>query len=259
MNCNTKYWFKCNTCDHSFDSELANINFGKWCPYCSNPPKQLCNDSNCITCFNKSFACHKKAFFWDSAKNKCSARDCFLNSECKYWFVCEFCQHSFEASLTRVSYNGWCPYCSNPPKKLCNNSTCTLCFKKSFAMSIKAKFWNDLKNKSITPRQVFLHCNSKYWFICEKGHDFLMKLCSISKNHWCHYCVNKTEQKMYNTLSIHFPSLQREYKPYWSQNKRYDFLIPEMNTIIELDGRQHFVQVKIGNHLTVLNQMTYKK
>ena len=155
LNCNTKYWFKCNTCDHSFDSELANINFGKWCPYCSNPPKQLCNDSNCITCFNKSFACHKKAFFWDSAKNKCSARDCFLNSECKYWFVCEFCQHSFEASLTRVSYNGWCPYCSNPPKKLCNNSTCTLCFKKSFAMSIKAKFWNDLKNKSITPRQVF--------------------------------------------------------------------------------------------------------
>ena len=49
---------------------------------------------------------------------------------------------------------------------------------------------------------------------------------------------------MYNTLSIQFPSLQREYKPYWSQNKRYDFLIPEMNTIIELDGRQHFVQVK---------------
>ena len=70
-----------------------------------------------------------------------------------------------------------------------------------------------------------------------------MALESVSSQNWCQYCVNKTEQKLQNQLMIDFPSVQREITFQWSNKKRYDFMIPEMQIIIELDGLQHFKQV----------------
>ena len=39
-NTKDKFWFKCNKCNHMFETRLNSINqFNKWCGYCSNPPK----------------------------------------------------------------------------------------------------------------------------------------------------------------------------------------------------------------------------
>ena len=35
LNSHDKYWFECYECNHSFESQLANIINGHWCPYCS--------------------------------------------------------------------------------------------------------------------------------------------------------------------------------------------------------------------------------
>ena len=48
-------------CNHIFDISLNDINAGYWCPYCSNPPKKLCNNNECQQCYLKSFASHKNA------------------------------------------------------------------------------------------------------------------------------------------------------------------------------------------------------
>ena len=53
-SCNKKYYFTCNDCNHVFDAALNNIAGDKWCPYCAL--KKLCEDNNCIMCFNNSFA-----------------------------------------------------------------------------------------------------------------------------------------------------------------------------------------------------------
>lgn len=68
---NKKYEFNCN-CGHTFSACLNNISAGCWCPYCAG--QKLCDDENCIHCFNKSFVSHDKAEFW-SSENKLSARD----------------------------------------------------------------------------------------------------------------------------------------------------------------------------------------
>ena len=40
LNCNKKFWFKCNICEHKFNSSLLNISNNQWCPYCTN--QKLC-------------------------------------------------------------------------------------------------------------------------------------------------------------------------------------------------------------------------
>ena len=238
-NSNSKFIFNCD-CGHEFEGNLYNINNGCWCAYCVN--KQLCGNNNCINCFNKSFASHEKAKYW-SDKNDIKPINIIKGSQKKYWFNC-LCGHEFISSLEPIiNKNTWCNYCGQ--KKLCEKENCDICFQKSFASHEKAKYWSD-KNE-IEPRDVFKSSGKKYWFKCEKNHEFDSQLRNIINGCWCPYCINKTEQKLYDKLSILYPTLQQQFKVDWCKNKTYlpfDFVIPENKIIIELDGRQHFEQVR---------------
>ena len=104
-----KAWFDCDVCEHDFQATPNNVSNGGWCPYCSN--RQLCDSSECEFCFAKSFASHEKAKCW-SDKNKKSARETFLHSGTKAWFICEK-KHEFKAQVNNVSNGSWCPICQN--------------------------------------------------------------------------------------------------------------------------------------------------
>jgi very-short-patch-repair endonuclease len=41
-----------------------------------------------------------------------------------------------------------------------------------------------------------------------------------------------------------YPSIIKQFSPDWIGKKKFDFCIPEHNIIIELDGLQHFEDVK---------------
>lgn len=150
----------------------------------------------------------------------------------------------FEISLNNLKNGKWCPYCCS--RKLCTNENCNLCFNKSFASHPKSIYWSE-KNK-LKPRQVFLNSNKKYWFNCDKSiHSFATCLISISNGTWCPKCKHKTELKLYNWLKILYPTIQSQKIFDWSKTdksyRKYDFYIEELKLLIELDGRQHFVQV----------------
>ena len=57
------------------------------------------------------------------------------------------------------------------------------------------------------------------------------------------FCFNKTEAKLYGILIALYSTLITQFTPEWIKPKRYDFCIPELKIIFELDGRQHFIQV----------------
>lgn len=136
-----KYWFNCNNCYHEFEMSLNSITSkNSWCSYCSNPPKKLCNNENCQLCHEKSFASHEKSKYW-SDKNNQKSTEIFKNSNDKYWFDCQKCNHQFEISLSHINRGSWCSYCSNPPKNLCDNHNCDICFKKSFASEEKVNIF----------------------------------------------------------------------------------------------------------------------
>ena len=239
-----KFWFNCNKCKHEFESRLDGINSGSWCSYCAIPARNLCNKEDCIQCFKKSFASHEKAEYW-SDKNHTKPRQISKSSGNKYWFKCNNCLHEFKSILSNINKGGWCGYCCVPTKLLCDNNTCVHCFNNSFASHKKSKFLSDKNN--VDPRSIFKGSKSqKYLFecnICKKEFQ------SIINNSGCPYCVNKTEQKLYDNLQPIYNNLEQQYKAEWCKsdttNKCYpfDFVLADQKIIIELDGLQHFEQV----------------
>nr|WQM86853.1 conserved restriction endonuclease [Marseillevirus cajuinensis] len=237
-----KFWFECGKCKHSFEANLSNISKGSFCPFCSN--QKLCSSDKCKTCFEKSFASHEKAEFWSAEKNKQSSREVFASSGKKFWFQCKKCSHPFEIGLNSVFAGRFCPFCSN--RKLCSSDKCKTCFEKSFASREKAEFWSAEKNNQ-RPREVFASSGKKFWFQCEKKHNFSIALNNVSSGHWCSKCQNKTEAKIFSFLQEHFQDPVHQFKASWCKNPEtgkflpFDFCVSK--TIIELDGRQHYEQV----------------
>ena len=234
-----KFWFDCHKCPHSFEGVIYHVANGVWCNYCDN--KKLCDDPNCKTCFDKSFASHPKSKFWHP-NNVGTPRDYFKSSDKSFIFSCP-CFHTINMQLSHVSRGDWCGHCSNPPKLLCNDEKCNSCFDKSFATSEKAIFWSD-KN-TITPRQAFKISGKSFWFKCENGHDFCPRLADVtSKNSWCPHCPFKTEQKLYEYMTELFGSdkIIRQFQCIGLKG-RFDFYISDLKLIIEIDGNQHFKQI----------------
>jgi len=241
LNSHKRFWFDCGECEHEFESSLLNINQGNsWCPYCSNPPKKLCD---CNNCHNKSFASHPKSICWLDENNispnkvfKCADRK-------KFKFKCDKCIHTFEINLKDIVIKGhWCSYCSH--QKLCENKECQMCWNNSFASIERSKYLND---KTINPRTLFKSTNKKFKFDCNICNKiFSCPLSDVTKGVWCSFCVNKTELILYNKLFEYYSTLKRQYKVDWCKNIKhlpFDFVIEERKIIIELDGKQHFEQI----------------
>jgi very-short-patch-repair endonuclease len=96
---------------------------------------------------------------------------------------------------------------------------------------------------------IFRGSDTKCKFICERGHKFDSRLANITAyDQWCPDCKYKTELKLNIWLTQYF-RVDTQTKFDWCvgvETKRklpFDFFIPDMMLLIELDGEQHFRQV----------------
>ena len=244
-----KYWFTCNDCTHDFEMAISHIvrnDSEKTCPICSS--QYLCEDDECKICFVKSFSSSPKYKYIDKEKhNDINFKKIFKSANIKFWFNCD-CGHSSEMSLNSVSSGCWCSYCCVPQLKLCDKADCVKCFEKSFASHTYVKF---IVDKDVNPRMIFRTTHNKFNFKCAKGHHFLKQISLITLySGWCPKCINKTEQKLYEELKQIYSNLIFQYRVDWCRNENtkcympFDFALEEQKIIIELDGIQHFKQVK---------------
>ena len=152
----TKYWFKCNKCNHNFLSRtLSNINKLK-CRYCAN---QLLCDNDCSVCYNKSFASCIGAHYWDYDKNSTNPRNILKTKNKKYWFKCDKCSHSFLLAPTYAKTKINCPYCNI--KIVCNDTNCIQCKNTSFESCKGSKYW-DYDKYMLSPRNITTKTGIKY-------------------------------------------------------------------------------------------------
>lgn len=242
-NGNEKYLFSCE-CGHETCATVYNImTYVQKCLYCSG--EALCGDEKCQRCWKKSFASNEKSKFW-SGKNEKKPWEIAYGSQREYIFDCDVCKHEFTTSPNQITHSdNWCPYCAH--KILCSNNECQYCYDNSFASYKKSKYWSSKNN--VSPREIFKYANTKYVFTCEKGHEFSILISSVSQGNWCRACKYKTEEKLYKWLSKHYNNVEREKNFTWCINDKtnrympFDFYIEDFNVIIELDGRNHFMQV----------------
>jgi len=251
LSTNKKFFFNCDKCEHDFETSLANITNGSWCPFCSN--QKRCTESSCLSCFQKSFASSDKSQFW-SSKNILSPRDVAVCSGKKFIFDCNKCWHEFETSVASITSKGnWCPFCAN--LKRCREASCSQCFQKSFASSDKSQFWS-AKNIS-TPREVALNCNKKYCFDCNKcGHEFESCLNDITgRGNWCPFCSNLkrcTESDCISCFQRSFASSDKSQ--FWSAK---NILSPREVAISSSDKTFFFDCNKCGHEFeTPLSRVT---
>jgi very-short-patch-repair endonuclease len=266
------FWFRCDECEHSFDSAMYNITSKtpQWCCYCSN--HKICTDDDCVQCHDGSFASFNgttnkqnlKISCWDYDTNEGTPRDFAINSNSKFTFNCDVCDHSFNSMISHITSNSltWCPYCCTPCQKLCNDDNCEWCHNNSFSSfkgeingTLKVDCWNYKKNKNITPRNIAKSCNKKFHFICNECNNsfesMINNVTSVINSTWCPTCKNKTEGIFLNWFIETYSDGLIEHQPKfdWCRNpdtNRYfpfDFVVEDLNLIIEIDGEQHFSQI----------------
>jgi hypothetical protein len=165
-----KYDFKCNICDHIFNTSLNNINAGKWCSYCGN--RKLCNNLKCKLCFYKSFASNEMVKYWNYEKNKLDPRHIFNKCKTEIYLDCHKCNHTNYIVLNNLRRNtieNLCRFCTKQNGgKRCQEENCIICFNKSFASDWRAEMWNYKLNNNINPKDIPKNDNNFYWFDCNK-------------------------------------------------------------------------------------------
>ncbi|CAM9494287.1 unnamed protein product, partial [Phaeothamnion confervicola] len=195
MGCNDKKWFQCSDCNHEWQVAPSTITGqGVGCPYCAN--SKMCEETDCIQCFPKSFAGfaeEKHVMAW-SSRNSMQAHQVFRGSSNKFWFNCDTCKHEFDAApsaITALRGGTWCRYCAG--NQLCSDAACTYCLNRSFAGfhdSSKIAAWSNLN--SMEPRQVSKGSNQRCWFDCSIcGHVFDKAIICVTNGDWCTYCTGR--------------------------------------------------------------------
>jgi very-short-patch-repair endonuclease len=96
-------------------------------------------------------------------------------------------------------------------------------------------------------KSIYVKMLGKITIICRIHGDFEQTASNhITHRQGCPICIHKTEAKLFEKLVLKYPSLITQFKKEWCKKTKklpYDFCIPEYKIIIELDGKQHFLQV----------------
>ncbi len=192
---------------------------------------------------------------WDK-KNPLQPYEVSMHSNKICKFKCDVCPHSFKSTLNDIVNGHWCPYCSNPPQKLCEDTlSCPTCLPKTFH-SFEGKrpngiptveYWDEKNPKK--PHEVFMCSAEKYKFKCDVCHEtFKSRLSNIVRGHWCPTCKNKTEKLVLDILQNKFSKkdVKRRFTHEKVRNIRelpFDICILINKIIIEVDGQQHFKDI----------------
>jgi hypothetical protein len=241
---NTKVWWLCREkcpsgCLHEWEETISNRTGGDHgCPFCSH--RQCCEHIS-IT------ATHPEILeMWDYSKNEGLDPKKFTagSSQQVNWLcrnTCSYgCKHEWSGYISNiVGHMRGCPFCSKPQKKNCIHTSIVYTHPKLL------EIWDYNKNGDIKPENYTFGSGFEVAWVCSKKHKYTGTINGRFKR-GCPICINKTESKLYDYLIKLYPSLKKQLKLESCKNKTYlpfDFCVPELKVIIELDGRQHFKQI----------------
>ena len=110
----------------------------------------------------------------------------------KVWWMCPKCNVEWEDTIrNRSTTEGDCPFCGHRITKLKTgfNDLAT-------THPNLAKQWHPTKNNGLKPTEVRAGDSTEVWWICEKGHEWLVRIVSRTRGDTgCPKCVAKARAK----------------------------------------------------------------
>ena len=191
------------------------------------------------------FLCPEIAAQWHPRKNGTLTPSEFsYGSNVDIWWLCPIkceygCLHEWQARIvTRCKLECGCPYCAPTHKKVCiHNSIVTT------EPQVAAE-WDYVKNVGLDPTTIPRSSEIEAYFLCPLGHSYCATVGNRCRGGTgCSKCRHKTQKFLYEFLKSHYPDTENEFRLEATGLRRFDFWIPSLHTIIELDGAQHFFQV----------------
>jgi hypothetical protein len=142
---------------------------------------------------------------WHLTRNApLTPKDVTADSGKKVWWVCDT-GHEWQAYTSSRQKGGGCPYCAN--RRACKDN-CLQTLNPGLARE-----WHPTKNAPLAPKDVVAGSNKKFWWQCEKGHEWIV---ASGHRHYrgtrCPYCAGNRATKE-NCLKTKQPALARQWHP----------------------------------------------
>jgi hypothetical protein len=191
-----KVWWLCPVktecgCAHEYEAAVYSRSAGSDCPFCCETPRQVCYH-NSIAFKNPELTKQ-----WHPTKNKELRPEQFsIYSNTKVWWLCQIkteceCKHEWQTTINHRASGTSCPYCKNPPQKICIHKSL------EFLKPEIAAQWHPIKNKDVKPDQFSLYSNTKVWWLCqiktecECKHEWQTTINSRSSGNGCPFCTGR--------------------------------------------------------------------
>lgn len=235
-------------CPHEWATEISKrlkrgVDAG--CPFCAINHKSVCVHNSIVTTHPHLMT------EWDYKKNVGLSPEKLIAGSCqKVWWKCvkgcEYgCEHSWLARISdRINSNTGCPYCCSQRQKFCVHQTI------SYSHPTIAAEWHPTKNSDLKPDQFISGSDRRIWWKCcvNDKHEWITSISNrVTNKTGCPHCRNnKTEGLLFTYLKEHHSDTIHQFKLANCKRIKYlpfDFCIPSLKVIIEMDGGQHFKQV----------------
>ena len=216
-----KVWWLCPVCSHEWEETINARSYGKKCPNCVQKEKVTIKEQKIEKAIKQKeekkarLACPSLQDInptlskeWHPTKNgELNPSNVAPNSNKKVWWLCSTCGHEWEAMVNSRNKGSGCPNCNKNKVKLRGKSLL-----ESFPQL--ASEWHPTKNNGLSPNQIGPGSTKSVWWLCPKGHDYLMPIERRTYNHaGCPYCSNSKVLVGYNDLQTLNPEIAKEWHP----------------------------------------------
>ena len=200
-----KVWWICDK-GHEYEAVVSSRTGntgGTGCPYCANI--KILPGYNDLATTNPDIASE-----WNYAKNEgLKPNLVFAGSSKKMWWICDN-GHEYEAAINSRKVHG-CPICAGRRVLAGFNDLATL-------RPDLANEWHPTKNK-VFPNALTISCDTKVWWICDKGHEYETSVKDRTRGGGCPICSNRKVVSGVNDLSTTHPHVAI----LWDYTKNIDY------------------------------------